>query len=58
MAVSDICEADQGFSELAPLSPSLLVLQEQVQLLLYLPMQLLQVELGLALQQKPQHEDA
>lgn len=53
MAVRDICEADQGFPELAPLRPRLLVLQEQVELLLYLPMQLLKVVLGLTLQQTP-----
>ena len=54
MAVSDVCEADQSFPELAPLGASLLVLQEQLQLLLYLTMQLLQVVLGLALHQNTQ----
>lgn len=47
--VCDVCEPYERFPVLAPLNIALLVLQETLQLLLDFPVQLLQVELCLAL---------
>ena len=41
VGVGDVSEANQGFPELAPVFAVLLLLEEQLQLLLHLPMQLL-----------------
>ena len=51
VGVGDVCEADEGLPVLTPIpgSPLGVLLDEGVQLGLHLPVQLLQVELSLAL---------
>lgn len=52
VGLGDICEANQGLPELPPLLRSLLILEEQLKLLLNLPMKLFQVVLSLPLSHK------